>query len=130
MKLPLKSASPATPSRECGLLQVDLFVAMAIFVIAMLPMGYAFDREWHTLKIEYYRGVANEMVDGEMEILTAGGGQSLPEGKQGYTVKSPAMNALPPGHFELIKTGRHLRLSWQPDQPCGLGTITREANAS
>ncbi|HUC86312.1 MAG TPA: hypothetical protein VL970_14030, partial [Candidatus Acidoferrales bacterium] len=70
--------------------------------------------------------VADEIVDGEMEILAAGAGKNLPEGAQSYAVHAAAASQLPPGHFELTKTGKHLRLEWLPDKRRGLAAIARE----
>ena len=55
-----------------GFLEVDLLVGLAILMLAVLPLGYSFVRERRALKIEYCRSVADEIVDGEMEIIAAG----------------------------------------------------------
>lgn len=117
----------ARRARARGFLEIDLVVGLAILTLAVLPLGYAFARERHALKIEYCRGVADEIVDGEMEILAAGAGRNLPDGTQRYPVQAQAATQLPPGHFELTKTGPHLRLEWQPDARRGLGRVVREA---
>lgn len=110
-----------------GFLMVDLMVGVAILTIAVLPLAYSFVRERQVLRIEYTRGVADELVDGEMEILAAGAAKNLPDGPQKYTVQAAAANQLPPGHFELTKSGQHLRLEWLPDARRGLGPVVREA---
>ncbi len=107
-------------------LQIDLAIGLAILTIALLPLGYAFARERQVLKMEYCRSVINELVDGEMEILAAGDGKSFPDGSQIYTVRSRAAATLPPGHFQLIKTGNHLRLEWTPDERRAISAIARE----
>ena len=109
-----------------GFLQVDLAVALAILSIAILPLGYTFVRERELLKIEYQRSIANEIVDGEMEILAAGAGRNFPDGSQTYPVQSRAATSLPPGHFQLTKAGNHLRLEWMPDARRGIGSVIRE----
>ena len=78
------------------------------------------------LRIEYCRSVANEIVDGEMEILAAGEWKNFPDGPQNYTVHAHAAAYLPPGHFQLTKTGNHLRLEWKSDKRRGIGTVVRE----
>jgi hypothetical protein len=103
-------------------------VGLAILAIAILPLGYSFVRQRQVLRIEYCRGVADEIVDGEMEILAAGAAKNLPDGSQRYAVRAEAAGQLPPGHFQFTKTGNHLRLEWQPDRPRGLAAIVREAN--
>ena len=104
-----------------------MVVGLAILALAVVPVGYAFARERHVLRLEYYRSVADEIVDGEMEILAAGAAKNLPEGTQRYAVHAAAAGQLPPGHFELTRTGNHLRLEWTPDKPRGVGAVVREA---
>ena len=112
--------------RTRGFLEVDLMVGLAILTLAVLPLGYSFVRERQVLKIEYCRSVANEIVDGEMEILAAGAARNLPDGAQVYSVHANAASQLPPGHFQLTKTGNHLRLEWTPDKKRGVGAVVRE----
>jgi hypothetical protein len=109
-----------------GFLMMDLVVAMAVLSLAIIPLGFSFARERQVLKIEYQRGVANEIVDGEMEILAAGAWKNFPDGAQSYTVHANAAAKLPPGHFRLTKTGNHLRLEWTPDKRQGVGEVVRE----
>ena len=116
------------PRRLHGFLEVDLLVAMAILTLAVVPLGYSFARERQMLKIEYQRSVANEIVDGEMEILAAGAGKSFPDGSQNYSVRANAASQLPPGHFQLTKTGNHLRLEWAPGEKRGVSAVVRETS--
>jgi hypothetical protein len=109
-----------------GFLEIDLAVGLAILMLAVLPLGYSFVRERRALKIEYCRSVADEIVDGEMEILAAGAARDLPEGTQVYSVHAQAATQLPPGHFQLTKTSHSLRLEWTPDARRGLGAVVRE----
>ena len=43
-----------------------------------------------------------------------------------YPVRAAAAAVLPPGHFQLTKTGGNLRLAWTPDGRSGVGAIVRE----
>jgi hypothetical protein len=112
--------------RQRGFLEVDLFVGLAILSLAIIPLGFSFAREQQVLKIEYARSVANEIVDGEMEILAADDWKNFPDGPQNYSVHANATTNLPPGHFQLTKTGKHLRLEWNPDAKHGVSTVVRE----
>jgi hypothetical protein len=116
------------PTARCerGFLEVDLLVGLAILTLAIVPLGFSFARERVVLRMEYFRSVANEIVDGEMEILAAGDAKNYPDGSQGYTVHSHAATNLPPGHFQLTKTGNYLRLEWLSDKRKGIGGIIRE----
>ena len=127
MKMNFSQPSFRRTHRQRGILQVDLLVGLAILTIALLPLGYSFARERQVLRIEYYRSVINELVDGEMEILAAGAARNLPDGPQNLTVQSRAAEKLPAGHFQLTKTGNHLRVEWTPDEKCGLSAVAREA---
>ena len=109
-----------------GFLMVDLVVAMTILTVTIMPLGFAFARERRALRAEYFRAAADEIVDGETEILTAGDWKNFPDGAQTYTVHSQAAANLPAGHFQLTKTGNHLRLEWTPDRREGIGAVVRE----
>lgn len=106
---------------------VDLAVAMAILALAIVPLGFSFARERQALRVEYLRSVADEIVDGEMEILAAGDWKNFPDGSHDYSVHAAAAASLPPGHFQLTKTGNHLRLEWTSDAKRGIGAVVREA---
>ena len=112
--------------RNRGFMMVDLFVGMAILALAILPLAFSYVREARLLRAEYFRGAVMEIVDGEMEVLAAGEWRDLPEGSQAYTVHARAAASLPPGHFQLTKTGRQLRLEWTADNRQGIGTVVRE----
>jgi len=129
MKIEIQSGKRTQPVNVCslrGFLEVDLVVGLAILTLAIVPLGYAFARERHVLKIEYQRSVAIEIVDGEMEILAAGDWKSYPDGSQNYSVHANAAASLPPGHFQLTKTANHLCLEWNADEKRGIGTVFRE----
>jgi len=126
MKTNLSQPFRKGPRSRRGFLMVDLVVAMAILSLAIVPLGFSFARERQLLKIEYLRSVANEIVDGEMEILAAGDWKNFPDGAQAYMVHSRAAASLPPGHFQLTKTGNRLRLEWMPDKRKGVGAVVRE----
>jgi hypothetical protein len=105
---------------------VELLVAVALVIGVLLPLAYSFVSERRLTRSYYQRAVAMEIVDGEMEVLVAGEWRNLPEGSQSYAVHAGAAANLPPGHFQLIKTGNHLRLEWASDRRQGIGTVVRE----
>ena len=115
-------------NRENGFLEADVAVALVILALAILPLGFAFMQEQKAIRTDYLRAVANEIVDGEMEILAAGDWKSFPDGSQAYQVHSRAAVGLPAGHFELTKTGKRLRLEWSPEGRTGIGVVFREVN--
>ena len=126
MKIKLPQPFHKSIRSRHGFLEVDLIVGLAILSLAIVPLGFSFARERQVLKIEYIRSVANEIVDGEMEILAAGDWKNFPDGTQNYPVHASAAASLPPGHFQLVKTGNHLRLEWNSDAKHGIGAVVRE----
>lgn len=124
MKIRLSSPRPRCLAR--GFLEVDMLVGLAILSLAIVPVGFSFVRERQVLKMEYVHSVANEIVDGEMEILAAGDWKNFPDGPQDYPVHANAAASLPPGHFRLTKTGNHLRLEWNSEVKHGGPPVVRE----
>jgi len=106
----------------------DLIVGMAILTLAIMPLAFSFLRDRQLLHAEYYRATVMEIVDGEMEILAAGAWRDFPDGQQDYAVHANTAGHLPPGHFQLTKTDKHLRLEWIPVKRQGVGTVVREIN--
>ena len=109
-----------------GVLEIDLAMAMLILAVAIMPLAFSFAKEREALRVDYRRAVADEAVDGEMEILAAGDWKNFPDGQSVYTVHARAETNLPAGHFELTKNAHHLRLEWLPDKRQGIGVVARE----
>jgi len=104
----------------------EMVVAMAILVIAVLPLGYAAASTAKRLRASYQRAVAMEIVDGEMEILAAGEWRAFPEGVQTYAVQAKAAANLPAGQFQFTRAGNHIRLQWSSNEKRGIGVVVRE----
>jgi hypothetical protein len=122
----IRLSSPMSCRLMRGFLEVDMLVGLAILSLAIVPVGFSFVRERQVLKMEYVHSVANEIVDGEIEILAAGDWKNFPDGPQNYSVHANAVASLPPGHFQLTKTGKHLRLEWHSDAKHGGPPVVRE----
>lgn len=130
MKCQARRNYPQRSRREDGaILMLDLIVGIFILLIAVMPIGYSFYVEGRAFRAEYQHGVAMEIVDGEMEVLAAGEWKTFTDGSQPYTVHAHAAANLPPGHFQLIKNGNHLRLEWRPDSRNGTASLVREVVA-
>jgi hypothetical protein len=121
-----KCSQPSLRRHANGFLEVDMLVGLAILTLAIVPVGFSFARERQVLRIEYIHSVANEIVDGEMEMLVAGDWKNYPDGAQNYSVHAGAAACLPPGHFQLTKTGNHLRLEWSSDWKHSGTPVVRE----
>ena len=113
---------------ERGAIMTEAMVAMAILLIAVFPLAFSFQHERTLLKAAYYRAVAMEVVDGEMEILAAGEWRSFLVGTQTYAVHAAAVTNLPPGEFRLTINPNRIRLEWLPTEKHSGGAVIREAS--
>lgn len=120
------TANLARNATQRGALIAELIVAMAMLVIAMLPLAYAATSDAHQLRTTYQKAIAREILDGEMEMLAAGAWQNIPEGVHDYSVTANAKTNLPPGNFRVSRKASVLRLEWIPTQKTGIGTLSRE----
>jgi hypothetical protein len=118
------------PSRQKlaqrGALMTELMVAIALLAGALLPIAYSIAKERQLARATYQRAVAMEIVDGEMEILAAGGWRAFPNGRQLYRVTAAAVTNLPPGDFWLTLDSGKVQLQWQPTVRGHGGSVVRE----
>lgn len=112
--------------RRAALL-VEAAVAMGLLGLVLLPMAFAFVHESKLCRAYYFKAVALEIVDGEMEALTAGEWKAFAQGRQAYPVRAAAATNLPPGEFALTLDGRRARLEWIPKARHAGGSVAREA---
>ena len=111
---------------QAGALLTEAVVAMGILVAVMLPLAFSFMQETHTCRGLYYKAVAMEIVDGEIEALAAGEWRAFKPGRQGYAVRAAAATNLPRGDFVLTLEGARARLEWIPRASGAGGTVARE----
>jgi hypothetical protein len=113
-------------ARRNGALLTELLVAMAILTGALLPIAYSIVSERRLARACYQRGVAMEIVDGEMETLIAGEWRAFATGTQEYPVRAGAATNLPPGRFVLTVQADRVRLEWRPSVLHHGGPVIRE----
>ena len=111
---------------ERAALITEAVVAMAMLTIAVLPLAFSFHHERTLLKASYYRAIAMEIVDGEMEVLAAGGWHAFGAGTSEYPVRAGAATNLPPGKFLLTIEPDKVRLEWKPGAKSHGGPVVRE----
>lgn len=112
--------------RRRGSISAELLVAVGILVVAVMPLSVSFYREASVARGLYYRALAMEIVDGEMEALVAGEWRAFPAGAQPYTVHAASAMNLPPGQFQLTLTTNRIRLAWRPGAKGLGGAVVRE----
>jgi hypothetical protein len=105
---------------------IELVMAMGILTALLIPLAYSFAGQQRLCRVYYWRAVAMEIVDGEMEALAAGGWHSYREGAQPYAVTAEAAKNLPSSQFVLSVHDRQLRLEWKPDSPRNGAPVIRE----
>lgn len=116
------------PSRQRtrGALSVELVIALAMFLIAFVPLGVLATRESRLARSLYFRAVAGEILDGELEVLLAGGWKSLSPGTNDLFVRAEATNSLPPGRFVAVFDPPRLMVQWRAQKPhTGADTLRR-----
>jgi len=112
---------------EQGSMMIELVAALAIIVTVLIPLGFSFVEEQHVCRVFYWRAVAMETVDGEMEVLAAGDWRTFGEGEHPYVVHAESAKYLPPGKFTLTVHGSRLRLEWRPEKTRSGLPVVREA---
>lgn len=118
--------NPTRRARERGALMTELLVAMALLVGALLPLAYSIAAERRLARAYYQRAVAMAIVDGEMEVLAAGGWRAFTPGTREYPVQAGATTNLPPGAFLLTIHDGKVRLEWKPAVKHHGGSVRRE----
>ena len=113
---------------QVGALQTEAIVALGILVAVMLPLAFTFLQETRTCRAHYYKAVAMEIVDGEIEALAAGEWRAFKSGKQTYPVRAAAGTNLPPGEFVLTLGDARARLELIPRTGGAGGIVAREVN--
>lgn len=112
--------------RQKGFLITEMVVALSILALVLIPLSLSFYNDQKLCRIYYYRAIAMEIVDGEMEVLRAGEWKHFEEGSQPYAVHAGAANNLPPGRFILTRSKQHFQLEWLPEKTETGGRIIRE----
>ena len=103
---------PKGRARILGGLSIELMVATAILLSALLPLAYSIVAEKRFARNAYQHAVAMEIVDGEMETLLAGEWRKFTPDAHEYSVRAASLRNLPPGKFLLTIEAEKLRLEW------------------
>ncbi len=100
--------------RERGAaLLVELTVAMVILITALMPIALSVMKDQRSYRNYYFKAIAMEIVDGEMEILRNGYWKEFQQGAQPYLTTAKSAANLPEGDFILTLKGKLIRLEWK-----------------
>lgn len=125
-KISIKKRVLLNQKKNTGSLQIDLAVAMAILVLALIPITTSIRQERQLCRALYHRAVAMSIVDGEAEILRAGNWRDFSIGTHDYDVSAKAASTLPDGKFTLSRSDTHIQLRWKPTNRGYGGRVLRE----
>ena len=92
---------------------VELVVAMVILTTALMPIALSIIKDQRAFRTYYFKAIAMEIVDGEMEILRSGYWREFQQGPQPYLTTAKAAANLPEGDFILTLKGKLIRLEWK-----------------
>jgi len=112
-----------TSSRHAGFLEADLLVALALLMIAVLPLAYSFTADQRAMRAAYERAVAMELLDGELEMLAAGAWRNHPVGTNVITLTGNAAVNLTTNRALLIIQTNSIRLEWRTAKRASTGII-------
>ena len=107
---------------------LELVMAIGIIVAVLIVVAYGFYHEQRVCRAYYYRAVAMETVDGEMEILAAGEWKTYAKGAHVYKPRSEAVSNLPAGAFVLDIKDKTVRLEWMTTGAGKGGSVVREVS--
>ena len=100
--------------RERGaVLLAELIVALVLLATALIPITFSIINDQRTFRNYYFKAIAMEIVDGEMEILRSGYWNEFQQGAQPYQTTAKAAANLPEGDFILTLEGKLIRLEWK-----------------
>ena len=94
-------------------LLVELTVAMVILTTALMPIALSIMKDHRSYRNYYFKAIAMEIVDGEMEVLRSGYWKEFQQGAQPYPTTAEAAQNLPEGDFILTLKGKLIRLEWK-----------------
>lgn len=117
--------------RKFGFLLHELLVALAIIALVMIPLASYFFEEGKLFNALYFRSVAEQILDGEREVLMAGEWKKYPVGKYSLSIKNKAFEQLPEKDIYLTVSDvgdnkRKFVLSWTPAKSSGIKKVQKE----
>ena len=109
-----------------GVLAIDAMIAMSLVLLAVIPIGYSFGKEYRLMRRHYQRAIAISIVDGEFEKLQAGAWSHVQPGTNTWPTRAESSVNLPPGELRVIRAGGRIRLEWVPVGESSGGGVVRD----
>ena len=94
-------SATTTARRRRGVMLLELIIALGILAMVGGSFATVHWQEQKLVKEYYYRAIAMQIVDGEMELLLAGEWKACRKGSHPYTVRARSAENLPAGRFVL-----------------------------
>lgn len=113
--------------RRRGMTILEVVVATSILGIVIAAFAGVHWSEQKFARECYYRAIAMQIVDGEMERLAAGEWKAYAKGSHAYEVRAESARNLPPGRFRLTIGEKSVRLEWIPAHIVAGSRVVREA---
>ena len=117
----------AASLRSRGFLLSEMIGALMVLTIAMAIFTPLLIYQRALCRDAYYRAIAIEIIDGEMEVLMAGEWQAYGPGQHNYVTTAQAAQNLPEGKFMLTIDGGQICLEWLSAAPYRKFKVTRVA---
>ena len=121
-----RSRGPKPGRDRRAFAMTELLVAIMLLLVAVLPLAYAFTSDARLLRASYQKAIVMELVDGELEVLAAGGWRQFTTGTHDFALRGEAVTNLPPGKCVLTINTNLIRLEWRSNPHTGVGTVVRE----
>lgn len=131
-KISINDRLKSPPCVKRYFMMLELIIAIGIMAIALFPLAYGLRQEGLNVQALYYRAVAEEILDGQREILAAGAWRDYSNSEASYNIKNKAYESLPAGDLKLQLIGLDngkvkIILSWKSLYFKGIGEIRKEA---
>lgn len=97
-------------------LLAELIGAMLVLSVVFVSLTLVLIKDQQACRKYYYKAVAMEIVDGEMEVLKAGFWKEFKQGPQPYFTNAHSVTNLPAGELLLTLKGQKMRLEWKPKE--------------
>ena len=112
-----------------SVLLAELIGAMLVLTVALMSLTLVLVKDQKTCRKHYFKALAMEIVDGEMEVLRAGYWKEFNQGTQPYPTTAQSMKNLPEGKLQLTLDGKRFQLEWTPkEERYQSGRVVREVN--